>query len=114
MGFEMREQARQEPHEPRVDDAEGKSSRRGFGIERPMAGTQHRHVVEQRVHGIGELERLGRRLHAVACAHEQRIREIVPQLRQRLAERRLRHAEHRRGARQVALAKQHLEGTQLP
>ncbi len=46
-------------------------------------------------------------------AHEQRVREVAAQLGQRLAERRLRDAEHGRGSRQVALAKQHLEGSQL-
>ena len=78
-----------------------------------MPRAQHRRVVEQRVHGAGELERFRRRLHAMAGAHEQRIREIAAQLRQRFAQSGLRDAEHGGGAREVALAQQHLESAQV-
>ena len=114
MRLEMRQQRRQQTHETRIDDAERKGARRGLGVERPVPRAQHRRVVEQGVDRVGELERLGRRLHAMAGAHEQRIREVAAQLRERLAESRLRHAEYRRRPRQVALAQQHLESPQLP
>ena len=78
-----------------------------------MSRAQHRRVVEQRVHGARELERFRRRLHAMAGAHEQRIREVAAQLRQGFAQSRLCDAEHGGGSREVALAQQHLESAQV-
>jgi hypothetical protein len=102
--LEIREQLRQQPHEAGVDDAEAEGACRRRGIERPVPRAQHRRVVEQGVHGPGELEGLGRRLHLVTGAHEQRVREVAAQFRERLTQGRLGDAEHRCGAREVALA----------
>ena len=62
---------------------------------------------------LGQIERLRRRLHAVRDAHEQRVVEIAPQPRQRLAQRRLGDVEHLGGARQAALAQQYVQHPQM-
>ena len=60
-----------------------------------------------------QLERLRRRLHLQRDAHEQRIVEIAPQPRQRLAQRRLRDVERQRGAREAVFAQQNVEHPQV-
>ena len=65
--------------------------------------------VERMPDGLGETVRLGCRRHAALRADEQRIAVEAAQTRQRVAHRRLRHAEQDGGTRDAALGVDGLE-----
>ena len=107
------DQRRQQLDQAGVDHAEIEGPVRYARIERDVLAAQRSHPLQDRAHRRLQLQRLGRRLHAQADAHEQRIVEMAAQVRQRLAQRRLRDVELARRARQPVLAQQDVEHPQV-
>ena len=69
-------------------------------------------LPDRLAHRLDQLQRLGRRLEAGRGAGEQRVVELLAQLGQRMAHRRLAEADRRGGAADMALGDQRLEGQQ--
>jgi hypothetical protein len=82
-------------------------------IERRVLAAQRAHLLDDRAHRRRERQCLRGRLHAQRDAHEQRVAEIAPQPRQRLAQRRLRDVEQARRAGEAVLAQQNVEHPQV-
>ena len=78
-----------------------------------MIAAQREHAFENGRDRRLQFHRLGRRLHLQRHPHEQRIIEITPQPRERLAQRRLRDVKRLRRPRQAVFPQQHVEHQQV-
>lgn len=108
-----REERREQLDHRGIDHEEAESPLRDQRVEGRMVRSQCAHAVKNGAHGLRQFEGFGRRLHLERDAHEQRVAEVKAKAREGFAQRRLRHIEHARAARQISLYKQDVEDLQM-
>ena len=108
-----RDQGRQKPDHSDIGQKQAERTIRTSGIELGCRAPQAVGGSEKNAQPIGDVEGLGRRLHGLAVAHEQRIRKLRAQVPEHLADGRLRRLHRLRRPGDASQLKQGIENAQL-